>query len=135
MTKARVERIYEDRLEARSYLAQAERFRADADAEVSAESRAILLHNASVSASDAILHAAGWRVTSGDGAHQLRLEKALEQVGHDTDELMERLDASRWARNEASYAAMSIAEATVEEAREATSELIEIARDFILRAG
>ncbi|HEY7933526.1 MAG TPA: hypothetical protein VID48_06850 [Solirubrobacteraceae bacterium] len=131
MTKARVEQVYEDRLEARSFLVQAERFRMDADAELSAESRAVLLHNASVSASDAILRAAGLRVTSGDGAHQLRLETALDELGQDTGELMERLDASRWARNEASYAAMAVAGATIEEAREATAELIALATEFV----
>ena len=44
---------------------------------------------------------------------------------------MERLDASRWARNEASYSAMSVAQASIEEAREATAELIELARKFV----
>jgi hypothetical protein len=90
-----------------------------------------LLHNAAISASNAILQAAGLRVTSGEGSHLLRLETALEQLHQDTEDLLERLDASRSRRNEASYAAMLVAEASVEEAREGTAELIEAARDFL----
>ncbi|HEV7162296.1 MAG TPA: hypothetical protein VGN25_03490 [Solirubrobacteraceae bacterium] len=61
----------------------------------------------------------------------LRLETALAQLDHDTEDLLERLDASRSRRNEASYAAMLVAEASVEEAREATAELIELARELL----
>lgn len=133
MNEARVEKLHEDRLGARTHLDQAERFQSDADADLSAESRSVLLHNAAISASNAILEAAGLRVTSGDGAHMLRLETALEQLDHDTEDLLERLDASRSRRNEASYAAMLVAEASVEEAREATAELIELARAYLAR--
>jgi hypothetical protein len=131
VTQARVEQVFEDRMEARSFLAQAERFQSDADAQLSEESRSVLLHNASISAADAILRASGLRVTSGDGAHQLRLETAIEQLGRETGDLMERLDASRWARNEASYSAMLVAQASVDEAREATAELVEMAREYL----
>jgi hypothetical protein len=132
MNAARVEKVHADRHGARPYLAQAETFQADADAaDLSAESRSVLLHNAAISACDAILQAAGLRVTSGDGAHLLRLETAFAQLGHDTDDLLERLDASRSRRNEASYASMLVAQASVDEAREATIELIELARGFL----
>jgi hypothetical protein len=113
-------------------LAQAEKFQSDADAtDLSTESRSVLLHNAAISASNAILQAAGLRVTTGEGAHRLRLETALAQVHRHTDDLLERLDASRSRRNEASYAAMLIAQASVDEARDATAELIELARNFV----
>jgi outer membrane PBP1 activator LpoA protein len=131
MTEARVEKMHPDRLGARTYLDQAERFQSDADAHLSAESRSVLLHNAALSAANAILEAVGMRVTSGDGSHLLRLETALAQLDHDTEDLLERLDASRSRRNEASYAAMLVAEASVEEAREATAELIELARELL----
>jgi hypothetical protein len=55
----------------------------------------VLLHNA---ASDAILQAVGRRVTSGDRSHILRLETALAKLDADTEELLERLDASRERR-------------------------------------
>jgi hypothetical protein len=128
---ARAEKVHPDRLGARTHLDQAEKFQTDADADLSTESRSVLLHNAAIAASNAILQATGLRVTSGDGAHLLRLETALEQLHHDTEDLLERLDASRSRRNEASYAAMLVAEASVDEAREATVELIELTRDFL----
>ncbi len=98
---------------------------------LSAESQIVLLHNATVAACDAILQAAGFRVTAGDRSHILRLETALDQLEQDTEELLEALDASRERRNEASYAAWFVAEASASDAREATAELIELARSFI----
>jgi hypothetical protein len=131
VTDARVQKVHADRLGARTHLDQAEKFQSDADADLSTESRSVLLHNAALSASNAILQAAGLRVTSGDGSHLLRFETALEQFDDDTEDLLERLDASRSRRNEASYASMLIAQASVDEAREATAELVELARDFV----
>ena len=131
MTAARVQKVHADRLGARTHLDQAEKFQSDADADLSTESRSVLLHNAALSACNAILQAVGLRVTSGDGSHLLRLETALEQIDHDTEDLLERLDVSRSRRNEASYASMLIAQASVDEAREATAELIGLARDFV----
>ncbi len=132
MTDARVEKVYEDRMGARSFLAQADTFLGDADARgLSAPSQSILLHSATVSACDAILQAAGQRVSPGDGAHVLRLEAALDHVYGDTEELLERLDASRARRNEASYAAEFVAKASIAEAREATAELLELAHGFV----
>jgi hypothetical protein len=132
VTDARVEKVYEDRVNAREFLAQADLFLADADtATLSAPSQAILLHNATVCACDAILQAAGLRVTTGDRSHALRLETALDQFDSDIEELLESLDASRERRNEASYAAAFVPEASVADAREATAEIIELARAFV----
>lgn len=78
-----------------------------------------------------ILQAAGLRVTAGDRAHILRLEAALSELGGDTEELLERLDASRERRNEASYAAAFVSSASIEDARDATSELVALAEGFI----
>lgn len=134
MTDARVENVYADRIEARHFLAQAEGFLTDANtSSLSAPSQAVLLHNAAISACDAILQAVGLRVTPGDGSHALRLEEALKQIEGDTEELLERLDASRARRNEASYAAGFVAEASVSDAREATTELVAVARTFVAR--
>jgi hypothetical protein len=132
MTQARVEEVYEDRLGARTFLDQAERFKRDANApEISFESQSVLLHNAAIAACDAILQANGRRVTPGDGAHVLRLDTALKVVAGDSDDLLERLEASRSRRNEASYAAEFVSQASVDDAREATAELIELAREFV----
>jgi hypothetical protein len=132
VTDARVEKVYEDRITAREFLAQADLLFADAgEATLSAPSQAILLHNATVCACDAILQAVGLRVTPGDRSHALRLETALDQLDGDTEDLLESLDASRERRNEASYAAVIVPQASVADAREATSEMIELARAFV----
>lgn len=132
MTDARVEEVYTDRVRAHEFLAQAELFLADADADkLSSEGRNVLLHTATGCACDAILQGVGLRVTSGESAHILRIETALSQLGGDTEELLESLDASRERRNEASYSAGPVAETSVADAREATEELIELTREFI----
>jgi hypothetical protein len=132
MTDARVEKVYTDRIRAHEFLSQADRFRGDANTpDLSAESQSVLLHNAVICACDAILQAIGLRVTSGDNAHALRLETALEHLEGDTEELLESLDASRERRNEASYAAAFVSETSLADAREATTELLERVRAFL----
>lgn len=127
-----MERVFEDSVTAREFLRHAEGFFADAEATgLNAPSRAVLLHQAAVSACDAILQSAGLRVTSGDGSHVLRIEVALEQIEGNTEELLERLDASRVRRNEASHQPGFAAEASVAEARDATGELMELARGLV----
>jgi glycine cleavage system aminomethyltransferase T len=125
MTDARLERVAADRHGAREFLGQAKRFLADSEiAGLSSESKSVLLHNATIAACDGILQANGHRVTSGDKSHVLRLETALGFLPGDTEELLERLDASRERRNEASYSAGFIAQASVIDAREAVTELL-----------
>jgi hypothetical protein len=87
MTEERIEDVDEDRLGARTFLAQARRFQTDADGAISTESRSVLLHQAAISAADAILQAAGLRVSGGDGSHQLRLTTALDQLDRETGDL------------------------------------------------
>jgi hypothetical protein len=133
---ARLEHVYADKITAREFLDQATRFLADARVgTLSAPSRVLLLHNAAISACDGILQANGLRVTPGDRSHILRLETALQQLDADTEELLERLDASRERRNEVSYAAAFIAQASVLDAEEATTELLELARTFVGDSG
>jgi len=132
VTDARVEKVHADRVSARVFVEQAAQFLQDAGLHgLSAPSRAVLLHNAAISACDAILQAVGLRVTPGDRSHALRLETALPKLNADSEELFERLDALRERRNEASYAAGWIAQASVMDAQEATTELVELARDFV----
>lgn len=62
MTGARVQDVYADRVGAREFFEQSEVFMDDADSgTLSAVSQAVLLHNATVCACDAILQAAGLR--------------------------------------------------------------------------
>jgi hypothetical protein len=132
VTDARVEEVYEDRVRAREFLAEADAFLVDADkVTLSAESRSVLLHTAAVCACDALLQAVGLRITSGDRSQVLRLETALARIDGDTEDLLESLDASRERRNEASYAAGFVAQASVADAHEATVELVELARSFV----
>jgi hypothetical protein len=132
VTDARVETVHADRVSAREFVEQAAQFLEDAGTNgLRAPSRVVLLHNAALSACDAILQAVGLRVTPGDRSHALRLESALTELDADTEDLFERLDASRERRNEASYAAGFIAQASVVDALEATTELVEMARAFV----
>jgi hypothetical protein len=132
MTEARVEQVHADRIGARVFLAQSETFFEDANlSRLRSESRSVLLHNAAIAACDAILQTAGQRVTPGDRSHILRLETALGHIDGDTEELLERLDASRERRNEASYAAGFVPQASIDDAHEAVAELIEFARRLI----
>ena len=133
MTDARIEEGYEYKVRARVFLAQAQRFLNDANTTtLSSESQAVLLHNATMAACDAVLQAVGLRVTAGYRAHVIRLEAACAELpGGDTEELLESLDASRERRNEASYAAGIVSRASVTEAREATTEIIELTRQFL----
>lgn len=132
MIEARLEQVHADRVGARVFLAQSEAFLEDANRSgLGSESRSVLLHNAAIAAHDAILQAAGQRVTPGDRSHMLRLETALGHLDGDTEELLERLDAARERRNEASYAAGFVSQASIEDAREAVTELIEFARQFV----
>lgn len=132
MAEARVENVHADRAGARVFLAQSEAFLEDADlSTLKSESRSVLLHSAAIAACDSILQAAGQRVTPGDRSHILRLESALEHLDGDTEELLERLDASRERRNEASYAAGFVSRASIDDAREAVAELVEFARRFV----
>jgi hypothetical protein len=132
VSDARVEKVHADRVRGREFFDQAQKFAKDAESSgMSAESRVVLLHSAVVAACDAILLSVGLRVTSGDGSHVVRIETALDQLDIDTEELLESLDASRERRNEASYAALFVAQASAADAREATVELIELARGFV----
>ncbi len=70
-------------------------------------------------------------MTPGDRSHVLRLETALRAITGDTEELLERLDASRERRNEASYAAGFVAQASIADAHEATAELLALARERV----
>jgi hypothetical protein len=132
VTDARVERVPADKVRGREFLDQTERFLVKAQiSRLTPESRVTLLDNAAMCACDAILQADGMRVTSGDDAHILRLRTAHDQLDHDTRELLESLDASRVRRNEASYHALFVAEASATDAHEATAEPIELARSLL----
>ncbi len=132
MTEARVRRVPADRIGAREFLEQGRIFMSDAGIrEISNEGRQLLLHQTAICACDAVLLASGLQVAGGDGAHMMRLEHALAELPEDVDELLDTLDASRARRVEASYRAGPVPEASVEEAAEATLDLLERATRFV----
>ncbi|HEX7245207.1 MAG TPA: hypothetical protein VF245_06530 [Solirubrobacterales bacterium] len=134
MTDARVEQVPADRVSAREYLAQGKLFFDDAvQGGLSTESRQVLLHQATICACDAILLAAGLRVSVGERGHVLRLETALNQLPEDTSDLFEALDASRAMRVEASYRALPVPAASADDAEEATRELYVLAEAQLAR--
>lgn len=123
---------YPDRVTAREFLDQADEFMADATRkDLGSASRSVLFHNAAICACDAVLQAAGKRVVGGDNAHVRRIRAALDRLPGDTADLFDRLDASRERRNEASYRAGFVPQASLDDAAEATAELIALARAFV----
>jgi hypothetical protein len=117
---------------AREFLDQARIFMQDTALEaLSNEGRQLLLHQAAVCACDAILLVSGLQIAGGEGGHLLRLEQALKQLPEDTDELFDALDSSRARRVEASYRAGPVPAASVQDADEATRELLALAEGFV----
>lgn len=132
MTEARLRKVPADRVGAREFLDQARIFMQDAElVALSNEGRQVLLHQTAICACDAILLASGSQIAGGDGGHLLRLASALEQLQADTDELLDALDDSRARRVEASYRAGPVPAASMEEAAEATRELLALAESFV----
>ena len=133
MTEARIEQVPADRVTARQFLEQGRVFLDDALTDLSNESRQILLHQGAIYACDAILLAKGLRVSAGDRAHILRFERALGELPGSTTELLEALDAARAIRVNASYQAVPVAGASVDDAAEATRELYLLAEQLLRR--
>src|SRR3954469_6885902 len=111
MSEARLERIVPDPTLSAAFLGRARRFLADgSDKSNARESRQVLLHSATIAATDSILAINGFEVEGSDGGHVLRLEKAEELLDADLADLFEQLDAVRMTRARVSYAAGFAAE-------------------------
>jgi hypothetical protein len=132
MTDARVEPVPADPAGARVFLDQAERFLADGDQPpIGQESRQILYWQACISMLEALLLAAGRRVTPGAGGHMRRLEEADRVLAGNHSDLFERLDLHRDARHDVSYAAGIASELGTAALREAAADLFEVVRGYI----
>jgi hypothetical protein len=132
MTNARIERVPADPVEATVFLAQARRLARDGTEETLSDTgRHLLIYQAGVSTMDAVLMAAGQRVTAGDNAHRLRLEAAERLLGGGNEDLFDRLDGGRRMRHEVSYAASVVSDAQLESIEGAVEELIAAADEFI----
>lgn len=80
---------------------------------------------------EALLLAAGRRVTAGAGGHMLRLEEANQILGRRHDDLFERLDLHRDVRHDVSYAAGVASELGTSELRSAAGELLDLVRGYV----
>lgn len=108
MTRAEIEFVEPDPARARDFIHQARLFLADAErGTTSLEGSVVLYWNACIGSMDAILTASGRRVGRGEGSHAVRVQGALGVLGTGYEELFERLDHWRRARNEVSYAAIT----------------------------
>lgn len=124
MTQAELEWRGEDAYAASRFLGQARRFLTDAQrAENATESRAILVHQAALSACDAFLAIEGYAVNGSEGGHRLRLTECRERIPLEAA-LFERLDDSMQSRHEVSYQAATPPGESLDEALDAARELL-----------
>jgi hypothetical protein len=97
----------------------------------SLDGRQILYYQSCLSLLEGILLAGGKRITSGAGAHRLRMDEAHACLGQGYPDLFERLHIHREARHEVSYSAGVVSEKQVESLRSAVIELSHIARRYV----
>lgn len=136
MTGARVEPVPPDPATARVFLNQAEEFLADAEQPaIGQQSRQILLWQACISMLEALLLAAGRRITPGAGGHMRRLQEGDRVLGCRQSELFERLDLHRDVRNDVSYAAGIASELGTAALKDAADELLALVRAYVESAG
>jgi hypothetical protein len=131
MAEAESERVPADPGTARVFIARAGDFLADGDRPgMSAAGRQVIYWQSCITAMDAILMAAGRRVTGGEGAHALRLTEAERLLPTDHRDLFESLDGHRSLRHDASYHAGVVSSAEAKSLRSRASELLNAAAAF-----
>ena len=125
MTRAEIETVYPDEIRAREFIEQARVFFADAENPiVSGAGSFFLYYQACLAGMDALLAAAGSRVTSGEESHRVRIADAARLAGPAHSNLFERLDVWRADRNQVSYAAVDPPGASVGALRADTRDLL-----------
>lgn len=131
MTEARIEPTGPDPWLAAAFLARARLFAVDGSAEISAESRQLLLHSAAIAACDAVLAIEGRVVTGSDGGHRLRLVEAERILPGGHDDLFEALDEARSVRHDVSYAIGLAASPDIEKTALAVRELLTLVEGHV----
>jgi hypothetical protein len=117
---------------ARRLLDQADRHLASAGiAGVDADSRFCLLYDGARKASDAIMRAAGRRVTTGAGHHIVYLAEAKRLLGPASATMWTRVEGARSIRNDIEYQAREVTQLEVTELDAAAHELVAAARRFV----
>lgn len=133
MNDARVELVSPDPATARVFLEKAEGFVEDAArSQTQAASRQVLAWSSCIASMDAVLGAAGRRVSTGNGAHALRVQETHRQLDIEDVDLFERLDAHREVRHDVSYHAGVISEAEAQTTVADARELLDLARRFVV---
>lgn len=132
MTKARLGSIQPDGFLAAAYIERAKEFIADAGRDANSNAgRHVLAQNAVIAACDAVLATSGKEVTGADGGHRLRLDAVREILAGDHDELFDRLERTRTARHQVSYAAGLTPVGDLLPAIAAARELVEMAARWV----
>lgn len=127
MSKAQAEKVAADPDGARELLDSAREHAEDAGRSVnSASGRYLLAYQGALDAMNAILKAAGYRITSGLAGHMVRIEKCSDLLPSDS-ELFERVDDARQMRNKLSYDGGGLSVDAVEEFVDDLQKLIEVA--------
>jgi hypothetical protein len=120
---------------ARRLLDQADRHLASAGISgVDADSRFCLLYDGARKASDAIMRAAGRRVTIGAGHHLVYLAEAKRLLGPASTVTWTRVEGARSIRNGIEYHAREVTQLEVAELSTAAHELVAAARRFVYDA-
>ena len=133
MTRAEAERVEPDLGRARDFVAQAQRFLADAELATHLESAVVLYWNACISGMDAILAAAGLRIGSGEDSHAVRVEATRRVLGGGFGDLCDRLGEWRRERHGVSYAAITPAAADVAAMQTDAQDILAAAKDYVRR--
>jgi hypothetical protein len=90
-----------------------------------------LLYDAARKAADAVLRAAGRRLTTGTGHHAAYIAEARRHLGEDHARLLVRLDAARRIRNDVQYQAREVSDAEVRDLHDAAGKILAAARDYV----
>ena len=102
---------------------------------VDADSRFCLLYDGARKAADAIMRAAGRRVTTGAGHHIVYLAEAKRLLGPTSTTMWPRVEGARSIRNAIEYQAREVTQLEVSELDAAAHELLAAARRFVDDAG
>jgi len=134
VTRAEAEAVGPDPGRARDFIAQAKRFLADAErASTHLESAVVLYWSTCISAMDAVLACAGWRIGRGQDSHAVRIKTVRGVLGAGFEDLCDRLDEWRRERHDVSYAAITPSAADVAAMQTDARDIVAAAEDFFRR--
>jgi hypothetical protein len=132
VTRAEAEPVEPDFEHARDYLAQAKRFLIDAERDSThLESAVVLYWSVCISAMDALLAAAGFRIGRGQDSHVVRVETVRQVLGAGFGDLCDRLDEWRREHHDVSYAAITPAASDVAAMQADAREILAAAEDLV----